>query len=184
MDKDLEKKLADLFSEFEKKMDAKYGKSKAAEKEEEDEDELPEGKGKKAEAEVPAAQAEAQASVLSALVEANKMVSALTAKLEAQEKVTFEARVTKAVADGKLLPTQKAWAMKLTEKAFDEYLTAVGDATFPVGKEHKADDKAAEEHAKATVQVDTLTAEERKLAAGMGLSEAEVIAYNKAHPRA
>lgn len=190
MDEKLTQALAAMFAEFEKKMDAKYGKAVKATDDAASSDEpkkknpfaeestessdgssdMPEGKGK----------AKAQSDILVALVEANKMVAELTAKIAGQNKKAFEARVSEAVVAGKLLPSQKAWALSLDEESFDGYLAAVGDQVFPVGKEHKEDADAAKSHA----GVQALTAEEKKLAQSMGLSEAEVIAYNQAHPKA
>lgn len=188
MNEELTQALATMFAEFEKKLDAKYGKPEAKkpaflEKDGGSSDgsssdgssdgssDMPQGKGKKAKAE---------ASVLTALVEANAMVAQLTAKIADQNRKAFEARVSESVVAGKLLPSQKAWALTLDEEAFDDYLAAVGDQVFPVGKEHKEDTDGAKAHA----GVDGLSAEEKKLAAQMGHSEADVIAYNKAHPRA
>jgi ATP-dependent protease ClpP protease subunit len=178
MDEKTKEELGKLFDAFEKKMDAKFGKKAKAEEEcDNDEDEeLPEGKGK---AELSAA---AKADVMSALVEANKAIKAMSDKLAIAEKSKFEARVSGAITEGKLLPAQKAWALGLEESIFDKYLEAVGDNRFPVGKEHKEDGDKAKELVKASAETE-LTAEEKKLAKNMGISEAELIAYNKVHPK-
>jgi len=189
MDEKFTKALEDAFAAFEKKMDAKYGKTPEAKKpaflEKKDGDESSDDgssdESSDGSSDMPKDKAKAEASVLSALVEANKMVAALNAKLEAQNKTAFEARVSEAVVAGKLLPSQKAWALTLDNKSFDSYLAAVGDQVFPVGKEHQENTAAAKEHAQVAGE---LTAEEKILAAQMGHSEADIIAYNKAHPKA
>lgn len=193
MDEKLTKALEAMFDAFEKKIDAKYGKAaKATESSESKEKKNPFAEESAEESDdsssdMPAegkSKAKAEAQILNALVEANKMVAQLNAKLAAQHKTAFEARVTEAVAKGKLLPSQKAWALSLDEESFDSYLAAVGDQVFPVGKEHKENTEAAKEHAEKNAPVAELTKEERILAQQMGHSEADVIAYNKAHPKA
>ncbi len=187
MDENLKKALDEAFAAFEKKMDAKYGAKVEAKKDEKKNpfaDDKEEDGSSDGSSDMPAGKAgkaQAEANVLSALVEANKMVAALNAKLEAQNKVTFEARVNTAITAGKLLPSQKAWAMTLDEESFDGYLAAVGGQVFPVGKEHREDEKTAKAHAEVATE---LTAEEKKLAKNMGISEAELAAYNKANPKA
>lgn len=63
--------------------------------------------------------------------------ASLTARIAALESVAHETSVSAAIAKGKILPAQKAWAVKQGAKAFGEYLVGLGDAVVgPVGVEY------------------------------------------------
>jgi ATP-dependent protease ClpP protease subunit len=91
-------------------------------------------------------------------------------------------RVTKAIADGKVTPAQKAWALSTTPKAFDAYLAGIGDAVIaPIGIEHQPGDETA---ARARAGVDpssvTLDATEKKFALSAGIPEEALLADKRA----
>lgn len=116
------------------------GKSKAAMDEEDDEDE-----------EKTAAKAVVDACVaITGVKDIRKLegaVMALGPRLHgaANAAAARKLQVSQLIASGKLLPAQKAWALKCKPEALEGYLDALGDAKVgPVGEELTPDDEAPE----------------------------------------
>jgi hypothetical protein len=88
-------------------------------------------------------------------------------------------RVAQAISDGKLMPSQKAWAMAATTKAFDAYLTSIGDNVIvPVGQHHEPNEAEAKARSGAADQI-TLSADEQKLAKLMQISPEKFLAKKR-----
>jgi hypothetical protein len=105
-------------------------------------------------------------------------VMALSMRIEnnGNAKAARAMQVNGLIAKGKLMPKQKAWAMKASAAALEQYLESLGDAKVgPVGEEFEPDDKAdevAEARAKASVpdfnpDAIVLSADEQKLIKNM-----------------
>ncbi len=145
----LEATVAELKSALEA---MKSAAAKAEDVEEEEEEEEPVAEGK--------ATAMVNATT-KALALANKEIARLTATVNAISKKSFEAKVSDAVKAGKLMPSQKAWALSAGEELFDSFLASMGEGTvLPLG-EHR------EPVAGATAG--QLSKTEAKVAEGLGL---------------
>ena len=84
--------------------------------------------------------------------------------------------VSKAIADGKLLPSQKAWAIGASPKAFKSYLASLGDnVVVPLGEHKPVSEEVAKARAADGLPKAELSKSEKKFAAQMGRTEDEII---------
>ncbi len=122
-------------------------------------------------------------------------LSAVGVKLKAAGKSvdSHANRVSRLIAQGKLLPAMKAKALAWSPAQLDGFLETMGDAKFgPVGEEHTPDE-TADEVAKAraatkapvfNAEAIQLTAEEKKVATGMGVALDKCLADKVARAKA
>lgn len=94
---------------------------------------------------------------------------------------SHEARVKALIAEGKLAPARKEWALKASAANLDAYVAAIGNQPIlPVSAEHKPNDEAGK--AKAQV-VDpntiTLSEDELKVAKQMGTDTTKLLAMKR-----
>jgi ATP-dependent Clp protease protease subunit len=96
---------------------------------------------------------------------------------------THEARVKALIAEGKLAPARKKWALEASAANLDAYIAAIGNqAILPVNQEHKPNDEAGK--VKAQVEIDPskveLTADEIKICNQMGTDKVKFLAMKRA----
>lgn len=110
------------------------------------------------------------------LAEAHGRLVAITQSAGATLRDARANAVKKLIADGKLLPAMKGWALKASPKAFASYVSSVGDSQVaPIGKKYTA--PAAE-------QTDSSEASsaEMKFAKAFGKGKDFAISSRKANP--
>jgi ATP-dependent Clp protease protease subunit len=94
---------------------------------------------------------------------------------------THEARVKALIAEGKLAPSRKTWALAATPANLDAYIAAIGNqAILPVNQEHKPNDEAGKTKAKIDPESITLDADELKVAKQMGTDTTKLLAMKRA----
>ncbi len=109
--------------------------------------------------------------------EARGKVMALAHKAGASVRDSRASAVSKLITDGKLMPAQKSWAMKASDKAFGAYVREVGSAQIaPVGRAHKEPAETATLPAKPS-------ANESKMGRMLGLSQDQIIQARSAEPK-
>ena len=112
---------------------------------------------------------------LMALSAANEQVKSLSARIETIESEKLTASVDKAIADHKLFPHQREWALSMGKKAFEAYLSSVGDATVgPSTVEHTPDPKVQTDPSKIE-----LSAEERAICLAAGFDPEKALAEKR-----
>lgn len=117
---------------------------------------------------------------LMALTSSKDEVKTLKAQMAAIQQEKHAAKVSAAIAAGKLLPTQKTWAMAATSENLQSYIDSLGDSTVgPVNLEHTPNEDAARSRAQVDPSTIRLTAEEKKVAFCMGLDETKVLAAKR-----
>lgn len=110
--------------------------------------------------------------------EARGALMAIAHKAGAAGRDSRASAVSKLIADGKLLPAQKSWAMKLSDKGFAGYVKGIGDAKVaPVGEKHK------EPAAHAAGDPKAISADEARFGRLMGLKPEDIIAARNAKPK-
>lgn len=94
---------------------------------------------------------------------------------------SHEARVKALIAEGKLAPARKDWALKASAANLDAYVEAIGNkAILPVASEHKPNDEAAKAKAKIDSDSIQLSADELKIGKQMGLDPTKLLAEKRA----
>jgi ATP-dependent protease ClpP protease subunit len=186
---ELEKQKKDLEDELDK---AKKAKASADDDDDEESSSGDDKDGKKAEAQAMARVVLAAHSVtgekslaklegaLMALTASKDEVKTLKAQMAAIQQEKHAANVSKAIAAGKLIPAQKAWALAVTPENLQSYIDSLGDSTVgPVNIEHTPDDNAARARAQVDPKSVQLTADEKHVAKCMGLDETKVLAAKR-----
>lgn len=94
---------------------------------------------------------------------------------------SHEARVKALIAEGKLAPARKEWALKASAANLDAYVAAIGNQPIlPVNTEHKPNDEAGKVKAKIDPESITLSKEELEVAKQMGTDTTKLLAQKRA----
>jgi ATP-dependent protease ClpP protease subunit len=118
------------------------------------------------------------------LIEAEAALVALAAKTDKLQKLDEEmavlrkerhqARVSQLIAEGKLKPSRKEWALAASSSDIDTYLAATGgEALVPMNIEHRQPEAKSPESGAATGR-GTITAQDRAIAKHSGLTEEQL----------